>query len=237
MKKHFSSLSNNGVIYIVISALTLITSVFISEMQTKAGWIIVIISLIYVLICFLILSKFLLYPLSKKIDTINNETLNSDLTILSQEKMAVFESNEELKELWIISSDLAFDSDGGVFKDVVSSNLNKGVKYLYFIPCNQVSRSREHQIKKHNKSNKNLKFIYLNDDFFFFAPNLDCVLHFYKNDKPNDGFIGLTMNANRYYIKMSNELFHATYGNLFPHIEDDMDNCQPPTSGLAQGGV
>lgn len=226
MKKYFSDLASSGIIYIVISALTLVTSIFISELQTKAGWIIVVISLLYILISFIILSKLLLHPLSKKIDNINTECVSSDLTILSQERLAIYEKNEELKELWIITSDLAFDADNGTFRDVVSENLIKGVKYIYFIPSNQISRSREQQIKKINNNNPNLKFIYLNDDFFFFAPNLDCVLHFYKKDKQNDGFIGLTMNYNRYYIKMSNELFHATYGNLFPHNNDDDINPQ-----------
>ena len=223
MKKHFNELFNNGIIYIVISVLTLITSVFISEMQTRAGWIIVIISLAYVFLCVILLSKFLLFPLGKKIDNISTENISSDLIILSQEKMANYELNEDLKELWIITSDLSFDTDGGTFKDVVSANLKKGVRYIYFISKNQISKSREKQMKLANKS-KNLHFVYLDDDFFFFAPNLDCVLHFYNSEKPNDGFIGLTMNSNRYYIKMSTELFHATYGNLFPHIDDDTDD-------------
>ena len=221
MKKYLTELSNNGVFHITVSVLTLITSIFIGEMQSKGGWLIVILSLIYILICFVILSKLLLYPLDKKLDSINVESVNSDLTILSQEQLVVYERNEELKELWIITSDLAFDADNGAFQNVVSENLIKGVKYIYFIPKSQISRSREHQIKEMNNNSPNLKFVYLNDDFFFFAPNLDCVLHFYKNNKSNDGFIGLTMNNHRYYIKMSNELFHATYGNLFPHNTND----------------
>ena len=101
-----------------------------------------------------------------------------------------------------------------MFRDVIRENLKRGIRYTFFIPNNQVAHSRQLQLINDNKNNKNLKFVYLEDNFLFFAPNLDCVLHFYKADKQNTGFIGLANNNNRYYIKIPVELFHSIYGNL-----------------------
>lgn len=220
MKRNPINLDTN-MITIIISILTLIASIFFSEIQSKLGWLMVLISMIFIIISCLSVYKICIAPLQNKINRIYLDKINnSDLTILSEQQLAEYEQNEDLKELWIITYDLVFDTDNGIFKDIVSSNLEKGIKYVYFIPKNHLVESRKQQIKKHNNYNNNLEFITLDDAFFFFAPNLDCVLHFYKIEKANDGFIGLTMNNKRYYIKMSTELFHTTYGNLFGHINN-----------------
>lgn len=203
---------------ILISIITIILGVFIGEIQNKNGWVMMTISLVFIAILCIAITRIVITPITNQISNMSFEN-NSDLTILTERQLAKQEDDVEMKELWIITADLGFDADDSVFEEATENNIKRGTKYTYFIPQNKVTKSRIEQLKMLHGNSSNLQFVFLDDDFFFFAPNLDCVLHFYSSNRPNDGFIGLTLNYKRYYIKMSSELFHATYGNLFQHVE------------------
>ena len=89
MKKHLEDLFNNGFIPIIILVLTLLLSVYISELQTRNGWIFVALALLFILVLSISTYKIVVYPLSKKIERIGEKNVNHhELTILAEKQLA-----------------------------------------------------------------------------------------------------------------------------------------------------
>lgn len=88
---------------------------------------------------------------------INNETI-TDI------ELAKYERNVETKEIWLLSIDLSVEEGENIFKEVVKSRLQEGVKYSFIALDSPISRERAKKIKSQYRSfltSKNMHFYLL----------------------------------------------------------------------------
>lgn len=227
-----SWIADQAWVAIVVTFLTIVLGILLSEIQTKLGWLILIISLITILTIFFVIIWLIVRPilsvsveLADKIHDTIDKYIGSEKIgwILTTPQLVKFEKNSKFPEIWLISSDLSEDSMGGPFQSVVAANLEKGIRYRYFVPNRAEIYSRVEQLTKYHSCSGNINFTYLNDDFFFLVPKFDFAIYNPFNEKQLEriAYMGIPVDekGGHYHAKVSSELIDVLIGKLMPLIK------------------
>ena len=229
-----SWLTDQAWVAILVTFFTIILSVVISEIQTRVGWITLIISLttvigIYTIITWLNLKY--VFSISLKLSHDIQEKIDSYIGfekkgwIFTVPQLVEFEKNIDTPEIWLISGDLAEDVVGEPFFEAVQQNIKRGVKYRYFVPDRPEIHARVSQIQKHYRTTKSIRVTYLSTDFFFLVPDLDFAIYnpYRANaDVERVCYMGLPVPGEEihYEVKISDDLIDVLIGKLIPLIND-----------------
>ena len=123
-------------------------------------------------------------------------------------------------EIWLLTPDLSEDKEGGVYAQVVTNNLKKGIKYTYLVPKDDVSiETKITDIKANNSDNPNLSFIYL-DKNFFLSTHLDLAIYnptAKLKGMKRRAFLGITIegkNENYVSIPITEDLITTIVGMI-----------------------
>lgn len=123
------------------------------------------------------------------------------------EQIVEYESTGDIREIWIIS-DLKMATDIKTFGNVIKKNIARGVKYKFYIKNNNMIKERAREILSISKNAaKYISFYCFDSEPAFLDGNTDYDLFFEKSSMNNKGYIGVTINDNRNYILISQELF------------------------------
>lgn len=219
-------------VVIIVTFLTILLGILLSELQTKVGWLILSVSLITVLAIFLIVTYFVVRPIfSISVSLVQGIQNTLDKYIGSEKigwirttpQLVTYETHTNASEIWLIT-DLSEDYIGAPFQEVVSQNLKKGICYTYFIPDKHEIHSRTEQLTKHNNNSPNLKFVYLNDDFFFLVPKFDFAIYDpFNSTGTRIAYIGIPVpgEEGHYHAKVSDDLIDVLIGKLMPLIQNE----------------
>ncbi|WP_223908144.1 hypothetical protein [Actinomyces capricornis] len=141
--------------------------------------------------------------------------------IVDNAYLKAVEAGESVEEVWIVSVDLAGDLERGDFVDVVRRNIQRGVKYVYFIPDNRVRFSKVAALKDVYKSNPLIKVQSLNGDFFFLVKDLDFIIY-NPTGSSRSGFMGLPVDdgRGRWTARISDSLMDVLVGKLNEFLEN-----------------
>jgi hypothetical protein len=96
------------------------------------------------------------------------------MTIGEVEKM---ESETAAPEIWVVTSDLKDDAEGGSFQQIVSRNIKRGILYRFFVPDTPEMRKATGAMLAFKKKSENLKITELSQDYFFLVPVFDLALY------------------------------------------------------------
>lgn len=136
---------------VVVAILTLGLGIVISEVQTKVGWLALLSALgiclgIFFCAFYVLVRK--VCPIS--VDVVEGITRRMNQYVekgavtwlLTDKQLVEHERTLPVDEIWLVSSDLATDIPGSPYYDVVRQNLEKGVRYRYFIPRSLAAEAR-----------------------------------------------------------------------------------------------
>lgn len=210
---------------IIVSILTLILATLFSGIQTKIGWLPVFFSLILIFAIFLLaihITARYIYPVSiELLEGIENSVeryIEKDAItwLMSNEQLAEYERKIKVKDIWLVSVDLADDIPGKPFYDVVRNNLKRKIEYIYFVPKKFETIARGNQMLENFGFPPNLKVIYLSDDFFFLVPSLDFIIYDPLNRLgKKEGYMSLpVISGEKYCGKMEESFLDLLIGKL-----------------------
>ena len=142
-------------------------------------------------------------------------------SIIPESELAEFERTYpycENAEIWIISNDLMPDLCGGLYVDIVPSNLARGIKYKIFIAKSNTVEAKIVEMKMKNNDSKNIEYFILNDDFFFLVSRFDFTIYdpFGVSSIGKLGYIGLDLPNQKELLaaKVDNKLTDAIISKL-----------------------
>lgn len=142
--------------------------------------------------------------------------------VYPEEEIAQMELSEQFDEIWLVSQDLITEIEEGVYYWAVHQNLKKGTKYTYFVPKTAINDLRINLIKKKCGNNKNLRFFYLDEDFFFLVPKIDFAIYepFRTVEDGKKGYMGVNIEglSGRYEVLMNHSFLDAMIAKL-NHIQ------------------
>jgi hypothetical protein len=220
-------LVNQAWLVILVTLLTISLGIVLSEIQTKVGWLILIVSLFFVLITFASLTWIVvrhLYNISFGVAEQIYDTLEKYIGpdkiswLITTPQMARFEAKCKALEIWCISADLYEDIPSGEFSKTVNNNLKKGIKYTYFVPDTEQMHARMEQIVRFHNNSPNLGVKYVNDDFFFLVPKLDIIIYnpFGVGDTHRLGYLGIPTEADtqHFHARISSDFIDRLLGKL-----------------------
>jgi hypothetical protein len=222
-------LKENSITAIVITVLTIVLGLLFSELQTKLGWLTLLISIIIIFsIIFVVLwlsFKNVLsvnQQLASNIDSSYKQLIDKYQLgwLFSSQQLYEIEATLSDIEIWLVTADLGEDKIGGFFQNCVTDNLNKGnVVYHYFVPDRLDIKAKVEQLKCHNQNSPNLKFTFLNDDFFFLVPKFDFSIYNPLNHSTNLerlAFMGVPAKEeeHQYHVKISDDITDVLIGKL-----------------------
>jgi len=113
--------------------------------------------------------------------------------IFPAKDVAEMEVREKFDEIWLVTHDLKTEVNNGDYATSVVKNLEKGVRYVYFIPNNEINLVRANQLKFAANNNPNLVFYPLDEKFFFLAPNFDFSIYNPDCGSTRQSFMGLQL--------------------------------------------
>jgi len=216
----------------IVSVLTLIVGVALSEVKGSIGWSPIIVALL----CFLTIYVVTLVVLELQYRPLCLGLLEevkacvtgavdpSKVGIIDNEGLKAIELTRKDKEIWLITGDLGEDVPGGPYFDVVHRNLKRERRYIYFCPRSAKTEGRVAVItQSHGNTKGKLLFVFLPDDFFFFVPRLDfCIYDPYNTTGTRCGYMGLPMNTQEHlHGDMNSELLDSLVGKLAPYLETE----------------
>ena len=214
---------DQGLVALIITGLTVLLSIFLSELQTKLGWGTVVLSLFTILTIFGITFWLIQRPLKHILVSLGDD-LRKLLEprkfswLLDTEQLAQYEQSATVSEIWLLTSDLLDDAQGGPFLNVVKKNLQRKVRHVYFVPNTPEVRARVEMIKEFHKNHPLLKVVYLPDTFFFLVPKFDvCIYNPLSQDKSiRAAYMGLPTQeqANHYHAAVSIDFIDKLVGVL-----------------------
>lgn len=227
-------------VLVIVPVLTLIINIILSEAQNTAGFLNVIIAIIFLVLLIIeitiISRKFTVRELKKVVlprielaivqqpqETCNYDYLFEE-SIISDVKLAEFEKSCSCEEIWVVSNDLETEVDGGLYAEIVPHNLERGIKYKVFVPKNNLTTIRLEQLKRRNKNSENIEYYLLTDDFFFLVSKLDFTIYDpYKTSATGRrGYIGLDLPdcEELYAAKIDDSLTDAIASKLLEYIQE-----------------
>lgn len=216
----------------IVSIITLVVGVILSEVQNIIGWIPLAVSLgcfLVIYIVSLIVIGTQLKPISiglleQVMDTITGIVDPGKIGIIDNDGLVSMELRRKDKVIWLITDDLAEDVPTAPFYEAVQLNLKKGVNYIYFCPRSFRTQSRVATIREsHGKTKGTLNFIFLPDDFFVLTPRLDYTIYDPLNTTGTRcGYMGLPMDTDRHFhCLMDSELIDSIVGRLSTYLEKE----------------
>ncbi len=212
---------------IIMGVIALMLGVLIGELQTSVGWMNLLISLGFVALIF----GFVIWMVFRYVYDVSiglAEELKDNIKcyidpqkinwVFTNEQLISLEKAKKWPEIWLVSSDLAFETQDGVFHKVVASNLKKGIKYRYFVSNDLATKARIEQIFSQHDNHQGLSVTMLEDDFFFLVPRFDFAIYNPKNvGRINrEAYMGIPISDEpvMYHAKISNDLIDVIIGKL-----------------------
>jgi len=223
--KILGEIFSNIWIPIISVILSFILGLVVSYFRERIG----IVSLSFALGVILIIFILAMYIVSKNIYPVSIKLLDKIMNsleryvekdtitwILTQKQLLEYEENLNIKDIWLVTFDIADDIPGGLYCEAVEKNLKSGVKYKYFIPKRLEAEARGGYLIEYHQNNKNLEIIYLSDDFFFLVPSLDFAIYDPLNKfGKREGYMGLPIKSNIIYEgKMKEDFLDLLIGKL-----------------------
>ncbi|MBI4026525.1 MAG: hypothetical protein HY360_16180 [Verrucomicrobia bacterium] len=219
-----SSLTENVWVAVIIPLLTIVVSFALSEMQSapSIGWKGVVCAIILVLGLYGIVVWWVRRPLIGMLEELKSDLVLKHIQtqqgwLLDAAQLVSYERNVKAKEIWLITSDLLDDSQGGPFMKVVSRNLQKNIRYVYFYSNTPENKARADAIRTTQKSDL-LKYVVLPDSFFFLVPKLDIVIYNPRGEGglSQSAFMGIPVpgESNHYHAAVSLDFIHKIVGTL-----------------------
>lgn len=225
---------------IVVPLLALIINIILAEVQNTLGFLNVIISIVFLSLLMIeiviITRKYTISELKKiifprieiAIGQQPQETCNYDYlfeeSIISDVKLSEFEKRCSCEEIWVVSNDLETEIGGGLYAEVVPHNLERGIKYKFFVTKNNLTTIRLEQLKRRNGNSENIEYYLLTDDFFFLVSKLDFTIYDpYKTSATGRrGYIGLDLPDCEvlYAAKVDDSLIDAIASKLLEYIQE-----------------
>lgn len=188
----------------LISILIMFASYLVSTIQGIFG-----IFFPFILLTFFVLMIVLVYYIAivPVIKILKPEISNSK-RVYSMENIKEYEMTKSITEIWVITSNLELAYDRKEFGDVIITNIKRGVGYKFFVCDNNIARERASAMAEYYSKYKGLFEVYfISEDLPFVDHNTDYDLFFYSNNFDNKGFIGITIENEREYVAMSQDMF------------------------------
>ncbi len=216
-------LKDQAVLGLIITVLTIAFGFLLGEVQNKLGWGLLILSLFTVLVVFALVIWLIQKPIQQLLITLVRE-LKRQLEqkaitwLLDTDQLMEYELSSVAPEIWLLTSDLLDDAQGGPFQNVVAKNLKKNKNYVYFVPNMPETRTRIEAIFAHHGNNQLLRVVYLPDNFFFLVPKLDIAIYnpLSKGGSPKSAFMGIPVpgETNHYHASVSIDFIDKLVGTL-----------------------
>lgn len=135
-----------------------------------------------------------------------------------------YKCEEFCEEIWLFTQDLEEDKEGGTYSKIVTDNLNKGIKCIYIVPENVASIvTKANGIIKNNNNSPNLKFHYLDKNFFFLSSELDIAIYnpIIQRGAKRKAFMGIPLEGKeeRYQVSVSDDFIDAIVGMIHEQIK------------------
>ncbi|MGA3136211.1 MAG: hypothetical protein ABSC88_09485 [Terracidiphilus sp.] len=226
-------LADPTVFLIVVTCLVVAAGIVLSEIQPRIGYWTLLIVVGIILAVFAIAVLMISLPLRREMQQ-TLEKISSFINpqsiewLLNTKQLTTYEEGVNADEIWLLSSDLLDDSEGGPFEGVVSANLAKGTRYVYFVPDVHEVRARVEILKSTHKNNAKLRFVYLPDSFFFLVPKLDIAIYNpLSHDKGGrNAFIGLPdpVGTSHYHARASIDFVDRLVGVLLNQYKEKTDS-------------
>lgn len=224
---------------VAVPVLALIVNVILAEAQNSFGMINIIVSITFLIILFFEITfiyrrlflkgiKKIIYPRFEVAFNQQPQDARSydylfEESIISDKRLSEFERTCSCEEIWVVSNDLETEIDGGLYAEVVPSNLKRGIKYKMFVPKNHLTSIRLEQLKRRNGNPENIEYYLLTDDFFFLVSKLDFTIYDpYKTSATGRrGYIGLDLPdcEELYAAKIDDTLIDAIASKLLEYIQ------------------
>lgn len=200
MKKIFE----NSTVQVLVAILVLISSYIIGALQGYFGFILPFALLILFILLIILVFYIIVIPLMDFFKP--KEILSS--RIYTVKRLTEYELSKNIREIWIITTNLQLAFDNKYFSHVIQSNISRGVKYRFYINSNNISVERAIEMKKqYNSTGELFEVFILKEDLVFVDQNTDYDLFFTNNGSNNMGVIGITIDGVREYVTMSQEMF------------------------------
>lgn len=138
--------------------------------------------------------------------------------IYPEQEIAQMELTNHFEEIWLVSHDMLTEIEDGAYSGVVQQNLRRGVKYVYFVPNMPIVNHRIEILRDRCNNSKNLKFFYLDDDFFFLVPQIDFAIYEPRKtiDEGKRGYMGINIEglSGRFETLMNHSFLDAMVAKL-----------------------
>lgn len=149
-----------------------------------------------------------------RFEELKNSLINKPQWIVSEAELNIFEREfgaaNQGKQIWIITSSLKNDIDGGGFEDVLESNMTKhNIIYKYVLMVSGIDAERRREL--FTEKFANLKVYELLPEQFFSVTLADLAIYNPKgNERERKGFLELpNSNGENYWVEIpSNTLSH-----------------------------
>lgn len=219
---------------LVVTGLTVLFGILLSEVQNKIGWAILITSLAFVIAIFATLTYLVMRPVNAMLDQALRElkhNISPDTLewLLDTDEMVKYEIASTVTEIWLISSDFLDDSPGGPFMEVVTERLKQGTNYVYFAPDTPQTRARTTALRAQHQHSPNLHIVFLPNNLFLLVPKLDISIYnpLGKDSEKRMSFMGLPAlgeDVHHYHVSMSTDFVDSVVGTLLPGYQKTFPN-------------
>ena len=202
---------NDSNVQLIVSILVLIGSFIINSLQGTFGFILPFAVFVFFILIIVLIYYIISKPLLEKI--LENKCENNSFSL---EQIINYESTGDINEIWIIS-DLQMATDKDIFGTIIKKNIQRGIKYRYYIKNNSIIKERAKEILSIDKDvSKFISFHVFDSEPIFFDGNTDYDLYFENNT--------------RNYILISKELFInlKIYLEQIPSINIQWNNSSKP---------
>jgi hypothetical protein len=182
-----SHLRSNIGITLILNTTLVIVALVVGSLVPSIGWLAVTAALVFTLA--LLLGATYLYSTatSEHIQSQLSEVLERYTTLLEQKEFtwlltekALVEHERRFKgtQVWVASATLEHDVRGGLFAQVVSKNLVRGVNYVYIVPGSAQLSSRIAEVEQmHHKQPGELRFVRVTADSFDNITDTNIVIY------------------------------------------------------------
>ena len=172
---------------LILTALVLFTGLLLNLLYERIGfWSTVgALSLVIVLLAIVAITanKLLVTMVVDRLGIVDDtlrvikSTFGKDWLVSSTELMRR-EATATSQEIWIVSSDLQEETDTETYLPIVRENLRKGLRYVYFVPDNDLVRARRsHIILSHDMQRRNqIEFCVIPDEYFDLLAAHDIII-------------------------------------------------------------
>lgn len=224
-------LSENSFFALIISILTVLFGVVLSQVQSEVGWLSLVLGLLFVLGLYLATVWFIQRPiielLAEGLGRISQQVGHPTTSFLyTSRQLLDYEQSVKCPDIWILTADLLTEVERDIFKSVVLPNIGRGVRYIYFVPNTELIHGRIAQMRAlypRLGTTDDIQFKFLPDTFFFLVANLEIAIYnplANKNKEfaPRSAYMGLPTatiaEEGHYYASIAGDLVDTLVGHL-----------------------